>query len=214
MATTGFVTTFCPAPALKHSRALSARRAKPVFAQHVYMTVRDPSANVGVGVIGCGRIGQVHAKTIAALNDANLVMVADPFEKFGRKVATEFNTTWVPEWEAMLENDEVQGVVIGSPTPFHADQIVKSAEAGKDIFCEKPISNDLATIDRCLEAVKANNVRLFVGFQRRFDTNFIKVRDHIRMGAVGDIRTFSIVSRDPAPPPAEYLEKSGGIFLE
>ncbi len=172
------------------------------------------TSTVGVGIIGAGRIGQVHAKSIAGMRDAELVMVADPFEQFGRPLAEEFNTKWAPDWEAMLTTDSIKGIVIGSPTPFHADQIIKSAEAGKDIFCEKPISNDLATIDKCLDAVAANNVRLLIGFQRRFDANFLKIRDQVKKGTIGEVRTFSIVSRDPAPPPAEYLEKSGGIFLE
>lgn len=171
-------------------------------------------ATVGIGVIGCGRIGQVHAKTIASLQSASLVAVADPFEKFGRMVADDYATTWTPDWQDLLVNPQINGVVIGSPTPFHAEQIIKTAEAGKDIFCEKPISNDLAVIDSCLDAVKACGVRLLVGFQRRFDTNFIKVRDHIASGAIGQVRMFHITSRDPAPPPAAYLAQSGGIFLD
>lgn len=170
--------------------------------------------SVGIGVIGCGRIGKVHANTIAALPGASLVAVADPFEKFGRTMAEEFGTKWESEWESLLTNDAVRGVVIGSPTPFHAEQIIRCAEAGKDIFCEKPISNDLATIDRCLDAVARHDVRLLVGFQRRFDSNFIRIRDQIRMGTIGQVRTFSIVSRDPAPPSSDYLAKSGGIFLD
>lgn len=156
----------------------------------------------------------MHAATITSLQSATLHLVADPFEKFGRAVAADFATEWTPDWEDMLRRDDIRGIVIGSPTPFHAEQIVRSAEAGKDIFCEKPISNDLAVIDRCLEAVKVNNVRLLVGFQRRFDTNFIKVRQQVRDGAVGQVRMFHITSRDPAPPPAAYLAQSGGIFLD
>lgn len=169
---------------------------------------------VGIGVIGAGRIGQVHARTLASLPGADLVAIADPFELPGRKVAEQFGTTYEKDWEALLTNDSIKGIVIGSPTPFHAEQLIKCAEAGKDIFCEKPISNDLATIDKCLAAVNLHGVRLLVGFQRRFDSNFIKVRDQIRMGSIGQIRTFSIISRDPAPPPTEYLQKSGGIFLD
>lgn len=174
----------------------------------------EAAAPIKIGVIGAGRIGQVHARSINQMNGADLAMIADPFEQFGKPAAAEFNTKWEPDWETMVADDSIRGIVIGSPTPFHADQIIKSAEAGKDIFCEKPISNDLATIDRCLEVVKSCNVRLLIGFQRRFDSNFNKIRDTIKAGVIGDVRTFAIVSRDPAPPPAEYLEKSGGIFLD
>jgi len=172
------------------------------------------AAPIGIGIIGCGRIGQVHARTVATLQTARLVMVADPFEDFGRKVEKEFGTTWVSDWKELVANPDVQGVVIGSPTPFHAEQIIACAEAGKDIFCEKPISNDLKVIDKCMEAVQKHKVRLLVGFQRRYDSNFMKIKRVIEEGGIGQVRTFHITSRDPAPPPKEYLEKSGGIFLD
>lgn len=222
MTTTSFVCTFTPSTALgpaPHAldalRVPRATRAMPRKLPAVRSIVRaSETSPVGIGVIGCGRIGQVHAKTISSLQSAELVMVADPFEKFGRKVASDYSTVWTPEWKDMLTSDKIKGIVIGSPTPFHAEQIIQSAEAGKDIFCEKPISNDLATIDKCLDAVKANGVRLLVGFQRRFDSNFMNVRSQIGAGAVGDVRMFHIVSRDPSPPPASYLAQSGGIFLD
>eukprot|EP00178_Gracilaria_changii_P001831 TRINITY_DN1257_c0_g1_i1.p2 TRINITY_DN1257_c0_g1~~TRINITY_DN1257_c0_g1_i1.p2 ORF type:complete len:388 (+),score=71.31 TRINITY_DN1257_c0_g1_i1:493-1656(+) len=190
---------------IRHARRSSARSVVRASASE------QP---IGVGVIGCGRIGQVHARTISQLNSASLVAVADPFEKFGRMVAEDYSTVWTPDWQDLLTNNDVKGIVIGSPTPFHAEQIIKSAEAGKDIFCEKPISNDLATIDKCLAAVAANGVRLLIGFQRRFDANFIKVREQVASGAIGQLRMFHITSRDPAPPPAQYLANSGGIFLD
>lgn len=167
-----------------------------------------------VGVIGAGRIGQVHAKAITAMSGAEVAMIADPFEKFGKAAAETYNTKWSPNWEDMLSDDTIDGIVIGSPTPFHAEQIIKSAEAGKAIMCEKPISNDLATIDKCLDVVEKTNARLLIGFQRRFDANFQKVHEQVAQGTIGEIRMFQINSRDPAPPPAEYLSQSGGIFLD
>ncbi|OSX69310.1 hypothetical protein BU14_1630s0003 [Porphyra umbilicalis] len=209
---------------LSHPRRHALTTARPVVvrpasAAAVRMDASTtPSASapktVGIGIIGCGRIGQVHAKAISSTLGAKLVAVADPFEKFGRAVASEFSTTWVADWKELVANPEVDGVVIGSPTPFHAEQIIACAEAGKAIFCEKPISNDLATIDNCLEAVDKSGVKLLVGFQRRFDSNFQKVKSVVSSGAIGDVRTFTITSRDPAPPPADYLAKSGGIFLD
>ncbi|KAI0561594.1 inositol 2-dehydrogenase [Gracilaria domingensis] len=214
-----FVSAFAPA-ALSSSpfvapreRAAPPRRVRRVALRAVVRAAAGDEP-IGVAVIGCGRIGQVHARTISQLNSASLVAVADPFEKFGRMVAEDFSTVWTPDWQDLLANDDVNGIVIGSPTPFHAEQIIKSAEAGKDIFCEKPISNDLATIDKCLAAVAANGVRLLIGFQRRFDSNFIKVREQVASGAIGQLRMFHITSRDPAPPPAQYLANSGGIFLD
>lgn len=220
MLSTAFVSAFTPAVPSTHSTR-SHFTSSPVVSptchtsHHAHRAVISASADtVGIGVIGCGRIGKVHSKTISELQTATLEMVADPFEQLGRQVATDFNTVWTPNWEDMLSNDNIQGVVIGSPTPFHAEQIIESAKAGKDIFCEKPISNDLAVIDKCLEAVEANKVRLLVGFQRRFDSNFMKVKQQVADGVIGQVRMFHITSRDPAPPPANYLAQSGGIFLD
>lgn len=169
---------------------------------------------VKVGIIGAGRIGQVHANAITAMHGAEVVTIADPFEKFGRAAAEKFSTKYTPDWTDMLADDSIQGIVIGSPTPFHAEQIIKTAEAGKAVFCEKPISNDLSTIDKCLDVVDKTNGRLLIGFQRRFDANFQAVRQQVQAGAIGEVRMFQINSRDPAPPPAEYLANSGGIFLD
>lgn len=156
----------------------------------------------------------MHASTIAGMGGARLVSVADPFEEFGRAAAKKFGTEWTPSWEDLLTDDNVQGIVIGSPTPFHAEQIIAAAAVGKDIFCEKPISNDLKVIDKCLDAVEKAGVRLLVGFQRRFDANFMRVKTEVEAGVIGQVRMFHIVSRDPSPPPAEYLAKSGGLFLD
>uniref|UniRef100_A0A7S2ZAH6 Inositol 2-dehydrogenase n=1 Tax=Rhodosorus marinus TaxID=101924 RepID=A0A7S2ZAH6_9RHOD len=177
-------------------------------------TVRMSAEPVGIGVIGCGRIGQVHAKTLAASMDAQLVVMADPVVDFAEPVAKSFGADFVPDYKDLVNDPRVRGVVIGSPTPYHAEQIIASAEAGKDIFCEKPISNDLEVIDKCLKVVEDKGVRLLTGFQRRFDPNFRKVKQEILNGAIGDVRMFHITSRDPSPPPAEYLKKSGGIFLD
>lgn len=148
------------------------------------------------------------------MQGAEVVTIADPIEKFGRDAADKYSAKWTPNWEDMLSDDAIQGIVIGSPTPFHAEQIIKTAEAGKAIMCEKPISNDLATIDKCLHVVEKTNARLLIGFQRRFDANFRAVREQVQAGAIGEVRMFQINSRDPAPPPAEYLANSGGIFLD
>eukprot|EP00188_Purpureofilum_apyrenoidigerum_P002969 Plantae.Rhodophyta-Purpureofilum_apyrenoidigerum.ctg30172.p1 GENE.Plantae.Rhodophyta-Purpureofilum_apyrenoidigerum.ctg30172~~Plantae.Rhodophyta-Purpureofilum_apyrenoidigerum.ctg30172.p1 ORF type:complete len:385 (-),score=56.90 Plantae.Rhodophyta-Purpureofilum_apyrenoidigerum.ctg30172:71-1225(-) len=193
---------------------LGVRCAQPSRIRGRRYVVVASSSSVGIGVIGCGRIGQVHARTLVALPNADLVMMADPIVDLGQKVATSFHAEFTPNFEKLVEDPRVKGVVIGSPTPYHAEQIIACAEAGKHIFCEKPISNDLAVIDRCLKVCEEKNVKLLTGFQRRFDPNFSKIKHLIDKGAVGDVRMFHITSRDPAPPPADYLKKSGGIFLD
>lgn len=192
----------------------SASRSSCSLRRTVTARLGGRADTVGIGVIGCGRIGQVHARTISRLQGAKLIGVADPLEDFGRRVASDYNTVWHRDWETLLSDPDLRGIVIGSPTPFHAEQILKAAAAGKDIFCEKPISNDLAVIDKCVDAVERAGVRLLVGFQRRFDSNFIRVKAEVEAGAIGEVRMFHIVSRDPAPPSADYLSKSGGIFLD
>eukprot|EP00184_Porphyridium_aerugineum_P003564 CAMPEP_0184707814 /NCGR_PEP_ID=MMETSP0313-20130426/37460_1 /TAXON_ID=2792 /ORGANISM="Porphyridium aerugineum, Strain SAG 1380-2" /LENGTH=427 /DNA_ID=CAMNT_0027169395 /DNA_START=199 /DNA_END=1482 /DNA_ORIENTATION=+ len=208
---------------LKVSRSYNAIKPLPAMPQQqvstqnasaLQMNSHKPPRRVGLGVIGCGRIGQVHSKSISEMHNAELIMVSDPFEDSGRKVAATYHTEFSPDWKTLVHDPRIQGVVIGSPTPFHAEQILECCKAGKDIFCEKPISTNLDVIDECLKAVEKAGVRLLVGFQRRFDSNFKHIHDEIAKGAIGQVRMFQIVSRDPAPPPQEYLEKSGGIFLD
>ncbi|KAI0556539.1 inositol 2-dehydrogenase [Gracilaria domingensis] len=155
------------------------------------------AAPVRVGIIGAGRIGQVHAKAITAMHGAEVAAIADPFEKFG----------W-PRLRPLIPSTFRIGKICFLTKPL------MSAEAGKAIMCEKPISNDLATIDKCLDVVEKTNARLLIGFQRRFDANFMEVSKQVTDGVIGEVRMFQINSRDPAPPPAEYLANSGGIFLD
>ncbi len=179
--------------------------------------LRMAAAPLGVGVIGCGRIGQIHSNTLAFRTPgARLVAVTDPLEEMGKKVLEQ--TAGIPAYHKdyleLLDRDDVQAVVVASPTPFHVEQIMAAVARGKHVFCEKPISNDLDAIDTCMQAAAKANTKLVLGFQRRFDANFQAVKQQIAAGAIGGVRTFRIVSRDPAPPPAEYLKTSGGIFLD
>jgi myo-inositol 2-dehydrogenase/D-chiro-inositol 1-dehydrogenase len=108
----------------------------------------------------------------------------------------------------------VEAVIIASPTDTHADYIVQAARAGKHIFCEKPIDHDLGRTDAALEAVRQAGVKLQIGFNRRFDANFARLRRAVVSGEIGMLREIHIVSRDPAPPPVSYVRRSGGLFLD
>lgn len=174
----------------------------------------DHQPKLGIGVIGCGRIGRIHAQTLAREVGVKLIGVADPVESVGRQLAEVCQTRWFGDYQQLLQDPQLDAVVIGSPTSFHAEQLKYAAKVGKDIFCEKPISNDLSVIDDCLQAVEKANVRLFTGFQRRFDANFKAIKAQVESGSIGEVRMFHIHSRDPSPPPAEYLANSGGIFLD
>jgi myo-inositol 2-dehydrogenase/D-chiro-inositol 1-dehydrogenase len=171
---------------------------------------------VKVGIIGAGRIGRVHAEYLAyRIPEANVVAIADIFVEAAEKCAAEFRIpSAFKDHRAIMENDEIEAVVICSSTDTHAQFIEEAAAAGKHIFCEKPIDHDLKKIDRALEAVEKAGVKLQIGFNRRFDPSFKRVRDMVAEGKIGTPHIVHIISRDPAPPPVEYIKVSGGIFLD
>ena len=171
---------------------------------------------VNVGLIGTGRIGRVHAKNLTSgIPRANLIVVSDAIQSSAEQCAADFRIpNVVPEPRAIFENETVEAVLICSSTDTHAGFIIEAAQAGKHIFCEKPIALDLENIDAALQAVKRHGVKLQVGFNRRFDVNFKQARDLVAAGKVGQPHLVRITSRDPAPPPLDYIEKSGGIFID
>ncbi len=171
---------------------------------------------VQVGLIGAGRIGRVHAETIAnRIPEANLLAVADVFLEAAQKCAVDFQIPSVSEnYREILENSEVEAVLICSSTDTHAEFIVQAAEAGKHIFCEKPFDHDLKKIDHALDVVEKAGVKLQIGFNRRFDPSFKRVRAAVAAGEIGAPHLVHITSRDPGPPPIDYIKVSGGIFLD
>ncbi len=171
---------------------------------------------VNLGLIGAGRIGKVHAATITReIPDAKISVVADIFVEAARGAAELYG---IPKYtgdpEEVFADPTVDAVVICSSTDTHAKFIERAAMAGKHVFCEKPISHDLRAIDRALAAVEESGVKLQIGFQRRFDPNFRRVRELIANGSIGKPYLVHIISRDPAPPPIDYIKVSGGIFLD
>ncbi|MGC9327694.1 MAG: inositol 2-dehydrogenase [Candidatus Hinthialibacter sp.] len=171
---------------------------------------------VSIGLIGTGRIGKVHAKHIAyRIPHAHLEAVCDVNFSSAQECAALFNIPRVyDQAAAIFANEAIDAVVICSPTNTHAQLIEQAAAAEKHIFCEKPIDYDLARIDQTLDAVKKTGVKFQVGFNRRFDPNFREVHRKIMEGAIGEPHLVRITSRDPAPPPIEYIQASGGMFLD
>ncbi|HKD37877.1 MAG TPA: inositol 2-dehydrogenase, partial [Pirellulales bacterium] len=171
---------------------------------------------LNVGIIGAGRIGKVHAETIALrLPDATALAIADVDSAAAANLAARFGIPQVfTRAEEILADKRIDAVLICSPTGTHADLIAAAAEAGKHIFCEKPIAFDLARIDKALVAVQRAGVKLQIGFNRRFDSNFARVRKAIVNGEIGTPHLLHIISRDPAPPPISYVRVSGGMFLD
>lgn len=171
---------------------------------------------LNIGLIGAGRIGRLHAEHLASrIPAARLTMVADVDPAAAQACAQRWGVpTAVEAYQAILENQAVDAVVVCSATDTHAEIIEAAADAGKHVFCEKPIDFDLGRIDRALAAVDEAGVTLQVGFNRRFDANFRRVREAVERGEIGAPHLLHLVSRDPAPPPLDYVRASGGIFLD
>ena len=163
-------------------------------------------------VLGCGRIGTMHAEYLhRRVSGAEVVGVFDVFGDSAVAVATELGVPAVGSLEDALSLD-ADAVAICTSTDTHVDCMVAAARAGRAIFCEKPISLDVAEVDRGLRAVEAAGVPLHIGFNRRFDPSHRSVAEAVARGAVGDVEVVNITSRDPAPPPISYIAVSGGIF--
>ncbi len=171
---------------------------------------------IRIGLIGAGRIGRVHAEHLAyRIPEANLVAVADIFVEAAEKLSADFQIpATYKDHRRIIEDKTIEAVVICSSTDTHAMMIEEAAAAGKHIFCEKPIDHNLSKIDRALAVVEQAGVKLQVGFNRRFDPNFKRVREIVAAGEIGDPHILHITSRDPGPPPIEYIKVSGGIFLD
>jgi len=175
-----------------------------------------PAHALKIGLIGAGRIGRLHAEHLTTrIPSAELIMVADVFEEVARQCAERYAIPhYEQDYRAVLDHPDIQAVVICSSTDTHARIIEEAAQAGKHIFCEKPIALDLPSIDQALEAVERAGVKLQIGFNRRFDANYRRVRQAVERGEIGQPHVLHIISRDPAPPPVDYIRASGGIFLD
>jgi myo-inositol 2-dehydrogenase / D-chiro-inositol 1-dehydrogenase len=173
-------------------------------------------SKLGLGIIGAGRIGRVHAANLSRrIPDAQILAIADVVEAAAHDCAASFGIPKASaDYRDMLADPAIQAVLICAATDTHAALIVEAAEARKHIFCEKPIALSLDAIDRALAAADSANVKLQIGFNRRFDANFLRVRQAVEAGEIGRPELLHIISRDPAPPPLSYISVSGGIFLD
>ena len=169
---------------------------------------------VTFGIIGAGRIGKLHADNLLSRVDgARLKAITDPFLDEDWAASRNIPLTG-KDHRILLDDPEIDAILIGSPSAEHAPQMIECAEARKHIFCEKPIALDPEIIRNALAEVDKSGVKLQVGFNRRFDPNFAAVQQQVVSGVLGDPHIIRITSRDPAPPPAEYVAGSGGMFLD
>ena len=168
---------------------------------------------VRFGVIGAGRVGKVHSKIIAANPKAKLASIADALPQAAADLAAQYGAK-VVSVEELIKAKHVDAVLIGSHTGFHAEQIQMASNNGNATMCEKPVSLSVAKIEDTLKVVEKNKSTLMIGFNPRFDPSFAEVEKRIRRGEVGNVEMVTVISRDPSPPPAEYVKGSGGIFAD
>jgi myo-inositol 2-dehydrogenase / D-chiro-inositol 1-dehydrogenase len=168
---------------------------------------------VRFGLLGAGRIGKVHAKTINDNPSGTLVAVTDAVPAAAESIERQYGCQ-TRSIEAIESATDIDAVIICTPTDTHADLIERFSRAGKAVFCEKPIDLDIDRVKACLNVVEETKAKLMVGFNRRFDPHFMAVRKAIDDGQIGDVEMVTITSRDPGLPPIEYIKRSGGIFRD
>ncbi len=170
---------------------------------------------IKIGIIGIGRMGQIHLDNlINKFSEVKVVAISDINEE-ARQWAEKYTISkFYSDHNDLISDDEINTVVICSPTNQHAENIIAAAQAGKDIFCEKPMDLSLQTAKKVLQIVEKTGVKFMLGFNRRFDPNFMKIKSLIDEGKVGEPQIVKITSRDPTPPPIDYMKSSGGMFLD
>ena len=169
-----------------------------------------------IGIIGAGRIGKLHAKSVTYnVPSATVLGITDVCQNGLRELADELGIKKVyADYKEMLADPEIEAVFVCSSTDTHADIAIEAAKAGKHIFCEKPVDLTPEKVRAVIDAVEKAGVKIQVGFNRRFDHNFANIHRMAEDGKLGEVHIVKITSRDPAPPPAEYSAVSGGMFLD
>ena len=165
-----------------------------------------------VGLMGAGRIGASHARTLASNPNTESLCIVDADQGLAREVAAQVGADTVSDGEELIRR--VDALVIATATDTHADLVCLGAAAGLPVFCEKPLSLDLETTDRVLQKVDRAGIPLQVGFQRRFDAGYVEARRLVASGELGRLYAAALTTHDPEPPPEHYLRVSGGIFSD
>lgn len=169
-----------------------------------------------IGIIGAGRIGKLHAENLAyRIPNAEPAAITDIDIAAAQETAAKLSISKVvADYHEILDDKNINAILICSSTDTHAQFIEAAAQAGKHVFCEKPIDLELNRIRKVLEIVKRADIKFQVGFNRRFDPNFVRIRKAVQQGEIGAPHILRITSRDPEPPPLAYLKTSGGLFLD
>ncbi|MCS6827576.1 MAG: inositol 2-dehydrogenase [Caldilinea sp.] len=168
---------------------------------------------IGVAILGAGRISHVHARAVGEVG-ARLVAVYDVMTAAAEKLAERYGGGVEQSVEAVLARADVDAVIIATPTDTHVDYIIRCAEAGKAVLCEKPLAANVTEAQRCVDRVGHLQQVIQIGFNRRFDPSHHALQRALAAGEIGTLEQLIITSRDPSPPPAEYLARSGGLFQD
>jgi myo-inositol 2-dehydrogenase/D-chiro-inositol 1-dehydrogenase len=166
-----------------------------------------------VGLLGAGRIGQVHAAVIAAHEGSTLAAISDVYAPAAEELAAKYHAQ-MRSSDEIIADDTIDAVLIATSTDTHSDLIEAATQAGKVVMCEKPVDLSLERARACLEVVSATGRPVMIGFNRRFDPSFAAIRDSLAAGQIGKAELLSVTSFDPAPPPVEYIKVSGGMFRD
>ena len=166
-----------------------------------------------VGLLGAGRIGQVHAEVVAAHEGTRLAAISDVYAPAAEELAAKYHAQ-VRSSDEIIADDAINAVLIATSTDTHSDLIEEATQAGKAVMCEKPVDLSLERARACLEAVSETGRPVMIGFNRRFDPSFAAIRDSLAAGQIGKAELLSVTSFDPAPPPVEYIKVSGGMFRD
>ena len=166
-----------------------------------------------VGLLGAGRIGQVHAAVVAAHEGSKLAAISDVYAPAAEELAAKYHAQ-VRSSDEIIADDAINAVLIATSTDTHSDLIEEATQAGKAVMCEKPVDLSLERARACLEAVSETGRPVMIGFNRRFDPSFAAIRDSLAAGQIGKAELLSVTSFDPAPPPVEYIKVSGGLFRD
>ena len=168
---------------------------------------------IRVGLLGTGRIGSLHAETIASSRESILDSVADVDDESANKLAAQYGAI-AKSADEIISDPNIDAILIATSTDTHSDFIEKAAAAGKAILCEKPVDLSLTRAKKCLEKVSASNNSIMIGFNRRFDPNFAQLKKSLDDSEIGKSELLTITSFDPAPPPISYVKKSGGLYRD